>query len=53
MSLNDGQTMASNGGGVDTAPPPADAKPEKPKTNWWRELRAIALLILAVLAFET
>lgn len=53
MSSNDGQAMASNGGGIDTAPPPADAKPEKPKTNWWRELRAITLLILAVLAFHS
>ncbi len=55
MSSNDGQTMASNGGEIDAAAPPApaDAKPEKPKTNWWRELRAIALLIFAVLAFHS
>ena len=60
MSSNDGQVtannaLASNGGDIDTAPPPApaDAKPEKPKTDWWRELRAIALLILAVLCFHS
>jgi len=54
VSSNDGQALANQGGEVDTAPSaPADAKPEKPKTDWWRELRAIALLILAVLAFHS
>ena len=56
MSSNEGQILANDGGDMDTAPPapaPADAKPEKPKTDWWRELRAIALLILAVLCFHS
>lgn len=57
MSLNNGQLAASSGDEIDAVPPatpnPADAKPDKPKTNWWREMRAIALLILAVLVFHS
>ncbi len=63
MSLNDGQTLASMSDGelpVPPAPEPAPAAPdeaaaapEKPRTNWWKELRAIALLVLAVLAFHS
>jgi signal peptidase I len=67
VSLNDGHALASIGddgltprpsseaalasgdsGGDDAAPPA-----EKPKVNWWKELRAIGLLVLAVLAFHS
>lgn len=60
MSFNDGHAMASSGDdGLparpqdEPAPAPADGKADKPKTNWWKELRAIALLVLAVLLFHS
>ncbi len=56
--MNDGQPLASMGDDDLTPrpvadPAPADAKPVKPKTNWWHELRAIFFLVLAVLAFHS
>lgn len=57
MSLNEGSALASDsddlGARPGSDPTPAADAPQKKKTNWWRELRAIALLILAVLAFHS
>jgi signal peptidase I len=63
VTLNDGHAMASTGEDDPGARPstdpasPADhdaaPAPAKSRINWWKEIRAIGLLVLAVLLFHS